>query len=107
MTKRLFLCAFLLGLSGIASAIVFGGSNLGMFGYPDNTCTKPMPPRKPYAMTDQWQVDSYNRDVDRYNDELRTYQRCLRDYIEYATNDIKRIQEKAQEAIDEASRSSY
>ena len=86
-----------------ASAIVFGGSNLGIMGYPSHGCYKPTKPYKPYSLDSQWEVDSYNAEVNRYNSNLRQYLSCIDEYIDSASNDIKRIKEKAQEAVDEAS----
>lgn len=87
----------------MAFAIVFGGTNLGMFGYPSHECTKPLKPIRPYSLDSQWEIDSYNSDVDLYNFELRRYIDCIEEYVENAGYDIERIKEKAQEAIDEAS----
>ena len=86
---------FILGLffsSNIAGAFVFGSSNLGMFGYPDHTCTKPF---KPYSFDSQYEVDNYNLEVQMYVD-------CINDYVEAARNDIDRIVEKANQAVSEA-----
>jgi hypothetical protein len=86
-----------------AQAFVIGGSNLPMFGYPAPACTKPMSkPIKPYEFSDEGAVDEYNSEVDEYNSRLSTYTSCIREYVDNANNDIKRIREKAQEAIDEA-----
>jgi hypothetical protein len=82
-------------------AIVIGGSNLGMFGYSSHDCTKPTKPYKPYSFSDQWQIDSYNSEVDLYNSERERYVSCIKEYVENANNDIERIKEKAQEAINE------
>lgn len=84
-------------------AVVFGGSNLGLFGYPSHSCFKPTKPFKPYSLDSQWEVDIYNIEVDFYNSQLQQYSSCIDVYIESANNDIKRIKEKAQEAIDDAS----
>ncbi|MCF7821988.1 MAG: hypothetical protein K9M17_06060 [Mariprofundaceae bacterium] len=86
-----------------AHALVFGGSNLGFSGYPSHDCIKPTKPIKPYSFDSQWEVDSYNSEVDLYNSQLQQYLSCIDEYIENANNDIKRIKEKAQEAIDETS----
>lgn len=74
-----------------ALALVFGGSNLGIFGYPDHTCSKPY---KPYSFTAQWEVDQFNS-------ELTAYYSCIDEYVENAKNDIDRIIEKANEAVDD------
>jgi len=84
-------------------AMVFGGSNLGLFGYPSHTCSPPYSkPVKPYSFTDQWQIDQYNSEVEDYNYEMQSFRDCIRSYVDNAKNDIKRIKKKANEAINEA-----
>jgi len=86
-----------------AAAIVFGGSNLDLMGYPSHSCNAPYSkPFKPFSFDTQWQVDQYNSEVERYNSELRSYLDCIRKYVENAKNDIERIKEKAHAAVNEA-----
>lgn len=73
-------------------AIVLGGSNLSFVGYPEHACYKPY---KPYQFHDEYEIDSY-----RY--EVETYINCINEYVENSNNDIQRIQEAAQSALDEA-----
>lgn len=87
-----------------AGAIVYGGSNLGYGGYPDPDCNRPIAPSRPYDLSDQWAVNRYNEDVRNFNTELQIYSQCVDEYLENAENDIKRIQEAAQDAIDESNR---
>jgi hypothetical protein len=88
-----------LGIS-VASAIVLGGSNLGLFGYPAHECHRPYSrPVEPYEFTSQWEVDLYNSEVDRYNSQIEMFIRCIEDYIANAKNDVERIKEKVDEAI--------
>ena len=75
-----------------AKAMVYGGSNLGLFGYPDHTCVAPY---KPYSFTSQEQLDSYKWEFEEFTD-------CIREYVDNAKNDIERIKIKANNAIDEA-----
>lgn len=82
-------------------AIVFGGSNLGIFGYSDHECTPPSKPYKPYSFSSQYQIDAYNAEVEQYNSKMRRYRDCIIEYVENAENDIKRVVEKANEAIDQ------
>lgn len=90
-------------LSPNARAFVFGGSNLGVLGYPDHSCYAPYSkPYRPYSFNSQFEIDRYNDDVDRYNREVREFIDCIRDYVDNASNDIERIKEKANAAIDEA-----
>jgi hypothetical protein len=84
-----------------AHALVFGGSNLNFTGYPSHDCFKPTKPFKPYSLDTQWEVDSYNSSVNIYNSQLEQYLSCINEYIDNSNNDIKRIKEKAQEALDE------
>lgn len=73
-------------------AYVYGGSNLGIFGYPDHTCSKPY---KPFEFRDQYELDNYRFDYERYID-------CINEYVRNGNNDIRRIQSKQQDAIREA-----
>lgn len=82
-------------------AYIYGGGNLGYSGYPSHDCDKPIKPSKPYSFSSQWEIDSYNSEVESYNSQLQDYISCVEEYTDNANNDIKRIQEKAQEAIDE------
>lgn len=66
-----------------ALAYVFGGSNLGAFGYPQYSG---------YL--------SYDPD---YN-EMRRYLDDVQEYVENCNNDIQRIQEARDDAISEANR---
>lgn len=94
------LAAVLLPSGG--SAYVVGGSNLPSFlGYPSHDCDEPTKPYKPYQFSDQWEIDQYNEDVEQYNNELDEFVDCIREYLDNANNDIKRIQEKAQEAVND------
>ena len=77
----------------VVSAAVFGGSNLGYGGYPEFTQMEPTPP---YS-NDQYAWDNYRREVERYTSDVK-------EYLEDANNDMKRIQEAQQEAIDKANR---
>ena len=85
-----------------AHAVIFGSSNLGFTGYPDANCTKPFPPTKPFSFSNQWELDSYNSEIDSYNLFRAEYVNCIKEYIEAADNDIKRIKENVNNAIDEA-----
>lgn len=92
--RTAFLAILLISCSVPAYAIVVGPSNLGPMGYEENSCRKPI---KPYDLSDEYAVDSYNSDLERYT-------RCMREYLEGADNDIRRIKEAAEEAIAEAKR---
>lgn len=98
MRAILFIIMLLLSYSP-ASAVVFGGTNLGFGGYPSNECNKPLKPTKPYSFSNDWEIDRYNSEVDYYNTQLEEYSTCLREYIDNAQTDIQRIKEKIQESI--------
>ena len=90
--NKIILIVIIFIISKSLSAIVFGGSNLGLFGYNSHTCSKPY---RPYEFNSQY-------DVDNYKYEVNSYISCIEEYLDNAKNDIKRIQEKMNEAIDEA-----
>ena len=100
----ILLTLFTIGVSISPSyALVFGGSNLGIFGYPSPQCSPPYSkPFKPYSFNSQWEIDQYNLEVDSYNSQIQEYLDCINEYVENAKNDIKRIKEKANAAISEA-----
>jgi hypothetical protein len=87
-----------------ASAIVLGGTNLGFLGYPAMACHKPSKPIEPSFRPSRWEIDSYNMQVSSYNMQLQTYIQCVREYLENSKNDVKRIQEKMDEAIEDTKR---
>lgn len=89
--KKLTVFAGLMLVSATAGAVVFGGSNLGLFGYPEAKCYKPT---RPYDLSDEYAVN-------RYNSDLREYKRCLTEYVENANNDMKRIREAVEEALEQ------
>ena len=85
-----------------AKAMVYGGSNLGLFGYPDHTCVAPY---KPYSFTSQEQLDSYKWefeeftdshqviDIDQYGVEPSVIKKCVHE-IQAKANEIKKELEK-------------
>lgn len=89
----LSLIVFLLALPSVASATVFGGSNLGFSGYPEFSDSEPTPPydRNEYSM------QAYKSDVERYIQNAK-------DYTENANNDMKRIREAQDDVIQNANR---
>ena len=85
--------ALLAGASG-AGALVLGGTNLGIMGYPKHRCyVPPQPPRG----ADEWTIRRFNTDVEVFN-------ACARDYIENANNDVKRINEAVEDLVEESQR---
>ncbi|MDQ9128735.1 hypothetical protein RDT67_20155 [Serratia fonticola] len=81
----------MLHLSTNASAVVYGGTNLGFSGYPEFSEIEPVPP---YSK-DQWAWDSYKRDVEDYVQKAK-------DYTDDANSDISRINEAKEETIRKA-----
>ena len=100
-TKIVSLLVFMLIIPGISWAIVFGGSNFGIGGYPSHGCIKPVRPVKPYQFIDSLHVQVYNQQVEQFNLELKRYYSCIDLYLENAENDISRIQEKMKETLGE------
>lgn len=98
---RVFLLIFV--CCNMLYALVLGGSNLPIFGYADHDCIKPNKPYRPSAFYDEWEIESYNSKVSQYNYDLNEYIDCIEEYVDNAKNDIKRIQEKANDAVAEAS----
>ena len=95
--SQVFIISLLLALLNPVSAYAIGGSNLTLSSYPECTCYKPM---KPILINSQWELDDYKFQYDQYID-------CVNEYIDNANNDIKRIKEKAEEALNEANLSLY
>ena len=103
MVRGIFAILVTIYLPTTACALVLGGSNFDLLGYPSHECTKPLKPYKPFSFSSQWEVDLYNAQVDDYNWELKQYLNCIDEYIENANNDIERIKEKGQEALGDTS----
>ena len=61
---------------------------------PSHSCSKPI---KPYKFTSQWELDSFNDDVQRYK-------RCIQDFIDEQNRAIEIHQQAANDAIDEWNR---
>ena len=69
------------------------GINADMFS-PSPSCSKPY---KPYEFTDQYQLDSFNDDVQRYK-------QCIVDFIDEQNNAIRNHQSAREEATEEWNR---
>lgn len=100
------LSLLLLPIGAGSFAQVEGGSNFGSAGYPSHNCTKPTAkkPAGPAAFKDEADLDAYNRSVEIYNAEAKPYVECMQKYINDSYKDMERIKEKAQTALDEATR---
>ena len=72
--------------------LTFGTVNIyaDMF-TPSASCSKPY---KPYQFTDQYQVDTFN-------DEVQRYKACIMNFVEEQNDAIRNHQNAQSEAIDE------
>jgi len=77
-------------LFGTIAGAFIGSSNLGILGYPDHDCIQPIMP-----------IERDSLSVSIFNDQLITYKRCIKDYVEAADNDKKLVIEKSNNAVDE------
>lgn len=91
MKKIIFAVLIIMFVASDVPAIVFGGSNLGIFGYPEFSSYRPS---KPYSKN-SYEVDSYSSNMKHYLSEIK-------DYLDNADNDIKRIREAMDQARREA-----
>lgn len=82
--KKVLLITLFTVMAGTSQAMVFGGSNLGIFGYPEfKSYSKP-----------------YNPATASF-DEMQFYRRDVEKYIKDANSDIERIEEAKQKALEE------
>ena len=58
---------------------------------PMHYCSKPV---KPYKFTSEWEVQSFNNDVE-------TYKRCIEDFVDEQESAVKKHRAAASDAIDE------
>lgn len=77
-----------------ALAYAYDSLNFGFGRYPDMDCKKPFIPLK---ITDQFEIDSLQYDIDQYT-------MCVEEYIEDAENDARRVLDKRDEAMEEFKR---
>ena len=109
MHITLIICCAI-AFSSQSVAIVSGGSNLGLSGYPEHSCgEKPMEPpvesymRDPLMRDPQWEIEINDMQREGYDALLSIYIDCINEYVNNANNDIKRIREAISAASDEAS----
>lgn len=95
MNKKMIACIGFLMCVGSCNSLAYvpGGTNLSYGGYPDFS---EMTPSKPFQI-DEFSFNSYKMDVKRYV-------RKSQEFVENGDNDIKRIREQQQDAIDKANR---
>lgn len=89
--KKIIVLALTVFFALPAKAVVYGNSNLDFMGYPE---FDEFPPSEPYSR------DRYS--FDQYRDEVEEYVRKAQDYVEAGNNDIQRIKEAQEEAIEKA-----
>jgi hypothetical protein len=77
-------------LLALALSITVSASYADMF-TPSHSCSKPY---KPYQFTDQYQIDSFQSEVE-------TYKYCIQEFIDEQNDAARKHQDAAQEAIDE------
>lgn len=92
--------------AALAAVLVAGGSQpaLAFCSEPSPPWTKPSPPSTPYCVNtwdnthtcDDWQIDSYNREVRTYRDDVAEYvaalQRYVDDAVDYAKCEINSLE---------------
>ncbi len=92
LAPKVAICLFFAFASISASAFLYGPSNLPI-PYPEFSKSKPIEP-----------ISKNQSDFDYFKMEVEDYVRAAKEYVESANNDIKDIQDKQQEAIDNANR---
>lgn len=82
-TKPIFaLYLLLLALSTTAFSDIF---------QPSHSCSKPY---KPYQFNNQYEVDSFN-------DDVNSYKQCINDFVEEQNSAVRNHAEAAEQAIDD------
>jgi hypothetical protein len=100
--KKILLGAATLAFTVFAVSMAAASSMYGY--YAPHDCSPPYAkPTTPYGgFTSQWEVDSYNSDVQVFNDELETFYECINDYITEGNRDIEEIQRQQRSARSDA-----
>ena len=115
MNRSLIMLIFVLTLfPSVVISAETGSSNSVFSEYPSHNCS--LPPLKPDELSlfsgDQnkeqevvnynSELADYNSKVDDYNSQTLSYRKCIKEYISNANVDMKKINEKLNEAIKEA-----
>ena len=75
------------------------GTNLPE-GYPDLACgERPEVPQRPEKFETEEAIEEYNAKVDAYNASMERLVECVQEYVANANDDMKRIRNRAEEAI--------
>ena len=93
--KKIIMIIIVSVCAGFLFAYVYGGTNLGFMGYPEFSAYAPSAPYG-YEVS-EYEFNSYRDEVERYVDQAE-------EYIENGNNDIRRISEAQEAAIDDANR---
>ena len=93
--KKLIMAVLISACAGFLFAYVYGGTNLGFMGYPEFSVPAPS---APYG----YEVSEYK--FTSYRDEVENYINQAEEYIENGNNDIQRISEAQESAINKANR---
>ena len=91
IAKLAAVVALIVFTTNSADAVVFGPSNLGLGSYPSPRCYEPA---IPYG-NDEYSWSSFRRQANEYID-------CINEYVEAADNDVRRIRDEQEEAIQDA-----
>lgn len=93
--KRIVSLLTALLCAGLLFAYVYGGSNLGFSGYPDFSDYPPSAPYSYNSEVSEYEFNSYRNSVESYVD-------AAQEYVDNGNNDIQRISEAQEEAINKA-----
>lgn len=74
--------------ASVSLGYVLGGSNFGIGGYPEFDTLEPSKP----IFKDDFSIQRYKDEVEEYRDEAE-------EYLENAANDLKRIQDAMEDAV--------
>ena len=73
-------------------------------GYPGPACgERPEVPERPEKFETEEAIIEYNAKVDAYNASMERLVECVSEYVANANDDMKRIRERAEEAIERLS----
>lgn len=68
---------------------------------PSPYCSKPSKPLKPYAFSNQFEIDSYKLRIEEFINDAERYKRCIQAFVEEQENDANTHKNAANNAIKE------
>ncbi len=68
---------------------------------PSHGCYPPTKPFKPYSFNSQWEIDSYNDSIRRYNNEVEDYKNCISSFIDEQNDATRKHQNAANSALND------